>query len=50
MEELVQKFGDTKHPKRKSESDFQNRWKKFLQKFSHAKVFKTVTYATKLFD
>ena len=48
MEEFLLDYGDTEHPKRKSESDFQNSRKKIPQKFSHAKVFKTVTYATKL--
>ena len=50
MGEFLLDYGDTEHPKRKSESDFPERWKKIPQKFSHAKVFKTVTYATKLFD
>jgi hypothetical protein len=42
MEEYLLGFGDTKHPKRKRESDFSYRAKKFPQNFCPLRFFKKV--------
>ena len=40
MEEFLIDYGDTEHPKRKSESDFLERRKKIPQKIYPKRVFK----------
>ena len=48
MVEPIQNFGDTRHPKRKRESDFKIAGKKSRQFFCPLRFYKTVTDVTVL--